>query len=285
VVEAAVAGFVVAVSVAGLVVSICYGRQLERSTRSTWRATCAATATMEQIRADSMNDWSTLPTTWNAASCQDAGLLDPIAGNLVASVNSNAAALDSSNGMWTTGSPVPNYYFVQISPAAAASDVAKSLVFQTYVANRGMSSATLLEDLTGTSYFATSGTTSTTTQSAKLSTADATISISGANGTDSVVTLKNTSSLNLLVSSLKITVPATVKMSYVSLNGIVLFNNAAKPTSTVSCATCLALLPTGLLPGDIRIEVRAAVGSLSSATVSYGFTFADKSTKTVTVTP
>jgi len=86
VVEAAVSGFVVAVSVAGLVVSVCYGRQLERSTADTWRATSAATAALEQIRSASKTQWSGVSTEWDGHICSESGFGDPIGDKMVTTV-------------------------------------------------------------------------------------------------------------------------------------------------------------------------------------------------------
>jgi Tfp pilus assembly protein PilV len=286
VIEAAASSFVLAIGLVGLVVSVGYGRQLERRTQDTWRAASAATATLEQIRAESRSDWSRIPTAWNDSACST-GTVENVAGEkLVAAVDATADSLADATGMWSTGATQPNFYFVRVAPSADAGDLSRSLVFQTYVANRGDGAwSSTTPDSGDYSASITASAATATTSAGKLSTVGASVGVSGTGGTTATVTLQNTSSVNSGLATFKVTAPSTVKVSYVAVNGNVIFQNASKAASAISVSNCAALMPNGIVPGPVTIEIRSTATTLADKTVAYAFTFSDKSTKTVTVTP
>jgi len=59
-IDVASASFVVAISLVGLVSTVVYQRNLEDQTVRLWEAAGTATATLEDLRADSRRGWSSL---------------------------------------------------------------------------------------------------------------------------------------------------------------------------------------------------------------------------------
>jgi hypothetical protein len=284
-VDVAASGFVLAVSVAGLVVSTVYGRGLERSTGTLWRAAGAATATMEKIRSDATTQWGSLPTAWDGQTCADGGIDDPITSRLAAQVISDATKLDDATGMWSAGATAPNFYFVEITPGSGSDDLSRSLVFQTYVANRtGFAGSVPGSASTagGATAMTSSGLT-TTGDAAKISATAASVTVSGTGQTICSFNLSNSSSTSLRLTDLKLNAPVGVDVSYVSVNGTAVFNNPAKAGPIVTVLNCTTLLPSGIAPGTVAFQVRTVSANLAGRSLTLQLVFADHSTRTATV--
>jgi Tfp pilus assembly protein PilV len=288
IVEVAVSGLVLSISVAGLVVSVCYARGLERQSAATWRATSAAAAAMEQIRSDSLQNWSTLQTDWNGTTAADANVIDPVGSAMQTSVISDATQLDSSTGMWTTGAIAPNFYLVKIAPATTATDLSRSLVFQSYVANRGALLSTSQAAGTGSENGGATAVDSTFTTAAtsagNISTTPTNVTLSGAVNQTVAFGLSNTSATNKILTAIKVTAPSGVNLTNVSYNTTAIYTNTKGATS-VTVGTMATLLPAGIAPGAFSLKVGTALTSLVGKKLTVQLTFKDKSVAAVTVTP
>jgi Tfp pilus assembly protein PilV len=287
-VEVAASTFVLAVSVAGLVVSVCYGRQLERSTSTMCRATSAATATMEQIRSDSLQQWPSLPTNWDGTTGATAQVDDPIGAKLTTTVTSDASTLDTATGMWNSGATVPNFYFVEVTPSSAATDLSKSLTFQTYVANRGAlvtsGQAAGSGSSGGGSTDATSTFTTATTSAGNISTTPVNVTLSGSYDNTVSFGLSNTSATNQVLTAIKVTAPGGVNLTNLRFNSTSLYTNT-KGTTSVNVTTMTTLLPAGISPGSFTLQMGTTSTSLSGKKLTVQLTFKDKSIAGTTVTP
>jgi uncharacterized membrane protein YgcG len=311
VVEAAISAFLVAIAISGLVISVTYGQRLEASTATMWRATGAATATLEKIRSDSATRWSTLATDWNAQSCSASGLADAVTSKLTASVSSDASLLDRPAGMWTTGATEPNFLYVEIAPAAAGADLPRSLFFQTYIANRGD-----LIGMTGNNPPDTSdsgpgqgsmggitggvnsggnggggsngggGNNYTSgTSAASVFPNASNIAMSGLLGETLTFDLVNASSNYLPLTSVKITGANGTKLLTASLGNTTLVDLGNKPNVHLTSNDVATQLPAGMPPGPATFAVTSDAISLAGRSITIELTFADKSTTTVTVKP
>ncbi len=69
-IDVASASFVVAISLVGLVSTVVYQRNLEDQTVRLWEAAGTATATLEDLRADSRRGWSSLTASWEGYGVQ-----------------------------------------------------------------------------------------------------------------------------------------------------------------------------------------------------------------------
>jgi Tfp pilus assembly protein PilV len=312
VVEATISAFLVAVSISGLVISTTYGQRLDASTSTMWRATGAATATLEKIRSDSATRWSSLATDWDAQNCAASGLADAVTSKLSASVSSDASLLDRPAGMWTTGATEPNFLYVAIAPAAAGADLSRSLVFQTYVANRGD-----LIGMTGNSPPDTSdegpgqgsvgGITggvnsggnggggsdgsgnnqdnTTNTSAGHVLTTASNIAVSGLLGETLTFDLVNASSNYLPVTNVKITGEQGTKLLTASMADTLLVDLGTKPSVHLTSNEVASQVPAGMPPGPVTFTVTSLQTNLTGEAVTIEVTFADKSTSTVTVRP
>jgi len=287
-VEAAVSGFVLTVAVSGLVVSVCYGRQLERQSSATWRATSAAASAIEQIRSDSLTDWSDLQTNWDGTTAADAEVIDPVGAKLATSVITDATKLDTSTGMWNTGATAPNFYLVEVAPATTATDLAKSLTFQTYVANRGglinATQAAGTGSSGGGSTDATSTFTNASTSAGNISTTPTNVTLSGTGNNTVAFSLSNTSASNQPVTAVKVTAPAGVNLTNLWFNTTQIYTNS-KGTTAPNVTTMTTYLPAGIPPGSFTLKAGTATTNLSGKKLTVQLTFKDKSTSAATVTP
>ena len=302
VVEAAISAFLVAISISGLVISTTYGQRLESSTATMWRATGAATATLEKIRSDSATRWSSLADDWNAQSCAASGLADSVTSKLTATVTSDEALAGRPRGMWTTGATAPNFLFVQIAPGATGSALSRSLFFQTYIANReGLleSVAAMPQDettggigkgsmggITGAVNSGhTAGGNSTAPASAEsVLTTASNIALSGLLSDTLTFDLVNASSNNLALTSVKLTGSKGTALTTASM-GNTLLVNVKKPSTHLAANDAASLVPAGMPPGPVTFTVTSDDVNLAGKTVTIELTFADKSTTTVTVKP
>ena len=312
VVEAAISAFLVAIAISGLVISVTYGQRLEASTATMWRATGAATATLEKIRSDSATRWSTLATDWDAQSCTSSGLADSITSKLTAKVSSDATQLDRPAGMWTAGATEPNFLYVEISPGASGGNLSRSLFFQTYIANRGG-----LIGITGTEPPSTAdngpgggsmgGITgavnsggnggggsnggggnnndTTGTSASSVFPNASNIALSGLLGDTLSFDLVNASSNHLPLTSVKVTGANGTKLVTASLGNTTLVDLGNKSNVHLTSNDVATQLPAGMPPGPATFTVTSDLTNLAGRAITIELTFADKSTSTVTVKP
>ena len=315
VVEAAISSFIVAVSISGLVVSTTYGQRLGQSTSTMWRATGAATATLEKIRSDSASRWSTLATDWDQQSGASSGIADSISTKLTASVTSDATLLDRPSGMWTAGATEPNFLYVEVMPGITGGNLSRSLLFQTYVANRegliGIPGRTPVDEsggdigkgsMGGITGEVNSGhgaggsngggnggngnNNETTGTSASCVFPNASnIGVSGLLGNTLTFDLVNASSKYQSLTSVKITGAQGTKLLAASMGTTLLVDLGTKPASHLTTNAMASLVPAGMPPGPSTFSVISDGLNLAGQTVTIELTFADKSTTTVTVKP
>lgn len=308
VVEAAISAFLVAIAISGLVISMTYGQRLEASTATMWRATGAATATLEKIRSDSASRWSSLAADWDAQTCAASGLADPVTSKLTATVTSDEATAGRPKGMWTNGATAPNFLYVEIAPGVTGTALSRSLFFQTYVANReGLldSVAAMPQDDTtsGTGKGSLGGITgavnsggnggggsngggnNTAPASADSVIATASnIALSGLLSNTLTFDLVNASPNNLPVTSLKVTGSKGTALTTASLGDTVLVD-VKKPSTHLAANDVATQVPAGMKPGPVTFTVTSDDVNLAGKAVTIELTFADKSTTTVTVKP
>ncbi len=312
VVEAAISAFLVAIAISGLVISVTYGQRLEASTATMWRATGAATATLEKIRSDSATRWSTLATDWDQQSCAASGLADSLTSKLTASVSADSSLLDRPTGMWTTGATEPNFLYVEIAPAAAGAELPRSLFFQTYIADRGG-----LIGMTGnnppdtsdngTGKGSTGGITggvnsggnggggsngggggnndTTGTSAGQVFPNASNIALSGQFGETLTFDLVNASSNYLALTNVKVTGANGTKLVMASMGDTTLVNLGDKPNVHLTSNDLATQLPAGMPPGPATFTITSDETNLAGRAVTIELTFADKSTTTVTVQP
>jgi hypothetical protein len=317
VVEAAISAFLVAIAISGLVVSVTYGQRLEASTATMWRATGAATATLEKIRSDSATRWSTLAADWDAQSCSSSGLADSITSKLAAKVTADSSLLDRPQGMWTAGATEPNFLYVEITPGTAGGDLSRSLIFQTYVANReGLIGVVgnLPADEAGTgtgsgsmggisgsvnsggnggggSYGSNGGgsgggNNDTTGTSAGQVFANASnVGLSGLLSDTLTFDLVNASSNYLPVTSVKVTGANGTKLVTATMGLTTLVDLGNKSNVHLTTNDMATLVPAGMPPGPSTFSVTSDDVNLGGKAVTIELTFSDKSTTTVTVKP
>jgi Tfp pilus assembly protein PilV len=312
VVEAAISAFLVAIAISGLVISVTYGQRLEASTASMWRATGAATATLEKIRSDSASRWSTLATDWNAQSCSASGLADPVTSKLTATVSSDASLLDRPTGMWTTGATEPNFLFVEIAPGATGGDLSRSLLFQTYIANRegliGVAGNLPSDESTGTvPQGSTGGITgsvnsggtggsgsnsggggngdTTGTSAGQVFPTASNVSLSGLLGDTLNFDLVNASSNYLPLTSVKVTGANGTKLLTVSMGNTTLVDLGSKSNVHLTSNDVATQVPAGMPPGPATFTITSDEVNLAGRSITLELTFSDKSSTTVTVKP
>jgi hypothetical protein len=312
-VEAAISAFLVAIAISGLVLSVTYGQRLEASTATMWRATGAATATLEKIRSDSATRWSTLATDWDQQNCSASGLADSLTSKLTATVSSDSSLLDRSTGMWTTGATEPNFLYVEIAPAAAGAELPRSLFFQTYIANRGdligMTGASPPDtsdngagkgSLGGISGGVNSGgnggggsngggggnNTDTTGMSANSVIASASnIGLSGLLGETLTFDLVNASSNYLSLTNVKVTGAKGTKLVTAAMGDTTLVDLGNKPNTHLTSNDVASQVPAGMPPGPATFTITSDATNLAGQAITIELTFADRSTTTVTVKP
>jgi Tfp pilus assembly protein PilV len=284
-VEVAISSLVLVVAISGLVVTTIYTRNLSESSKHLWHATNAATATLEQIRHESVTNWSNV-ANWDGMHC-DYGVgdpIDPYASKLAAEVSDDAAALDRSTGMWTAGATTPNFYFVDIHASNSSDEFSGALDFQTYVADRRG-----LKDQQGANLATTDtaggGTGGTGTSASYLTTTPANVALTNSGTTHSLsYTLANGASAGQVVTSAVVTGTKTAPIGSFTLNGVSLFSNMKKAATNVTISGVNKLLPS-LLPGTVSLSFRTPTNSFAGQPVSVTLTFADGSTSTTTVHP
>ena len=311
VVEAAISSLLVAIAISGLVVSVSYGQRLEASTAAMWRATGAATATLEKIRSDSAARWSTLAADWNAKNCSASGIADPVTSKLTATVTSDASQVGPQSGMWTTGATEPNFLFVEIAPNSGGDNLSRSLMFQTYIANRqglvGVTGETSQDEagtgigggspggITGNANGGGNGGTgnnsgggngTTTGSSANQVIPNASnVALSGLLRDTLKFDLVNASSQDLPLTSVKVTGASGTKLVAVSMADTLLVNLGKKPNTHLTSNDVATQAPAGLPPGPVTFTVTSDATSLAGKPVTIELTFADRSSTTVTVKP
>ncbi len=286
-VEVAVSSVVLAVALAGLVVSIVYSHNLGEQSRHLWRATTAATATLEEIRSQSMTHWSSV-TDWNGKRC-DFGVgsqIDPYASTLAAEVDADAGQLTRPNGMWSTGATTPNFYFVDVHTAGSADDFANSLVFETYVADRG--GLRNLADTGGTT--AGSGgtpgspTPTPTTDAGFIATTPTNVVYAGSPLRTLTFNVANAASKALTVTAVNVASTSPTKIGYLALNGVALYDNLKKPTANLTVSNVQKALP-GIAPGLVTLSVTSSTNGIQTSTLTFKLTLSDGSAATVAVKP
>lgn len=311
VVEAAISSFLVAISISGLVVSTTYGQSLGKSTSTIWRATGAATATLEKIRSDSASRWSTLQSDWDQQSGASSGLADSISSRLTATVTSDATLLDRPAGMWTAGATEPNFFFVEVTPGITGGSLSRSLLFQTYVANReglvgipgtrpsdesggevgGGSMGGITGEVNsggngGGGSNGGGGNNDTTGSSASQVFAFASnVALSGLLSNTLSFDLVNASSKYHSLTSVKITGAQGTKLLAASMGTTVLVDLGTKASTHLTTNDMASLVPAGMPPGPSTFSVTSDGINFAGQTVTIELTFADKSTTTVTVKP
>jgi len=284
-VEVCVSSLVLVVAIAGLVVTTVYSRNLSESSRHLWHATNAASATLEEIRHQSVTKWSDV-TNWNGVHC-DYGIgdpIDPYAAKLAAEVSSDDTVLDRSTGMWTAGATAPNFYFVEVHAASTSDEFANSLDFQTYVADRaGLKN---LSDQSTTTDAGGGATGSVNAAASYITTTPTNVALASAKGDFKLsYNLTNSATLPKIVTSASVTGTSAATIGSFKLNGYSLYNNMAKASQTVSLTGIDKILPTGLAPGQVSIALDSPKGTFSGQTVVVKLTFSDASTATISVKP
>jgi Tfp pilus assembly protein PilV len=289
-VEVAISSLVLVVAISGLVVTTIYSRNLSESSKHLWHATNAASATLEQIRHQSVTKWSDV-TSWNGLHC-DYGVgdaIDPYASKLATDVSDDATMLDRSTGMWTAGATVPNFYFVQIHAANDTDEFANTLDFQTYVADRkglkDLYPQNQTADPVGGGGGAGGPTGDVGTSASYISTTPSNVVVTNSGAVHSLTyTLANGSSQNKVVTGALVTGTNNAKIGSFTLDGVSLFDNSKKAATAVTITGVDQLLPS-IAPGAVTMNFTSPTGSFTGQTVSVKLTFADGSTTTSSVKP
>jgi type II secretory pathway pseudopilin PulG len=283
-VEVTIASLLLVVSLSGLVVTTVYSRNLSESSRHLWHATNAASATLEEIRHQSVTNWSKV-TQWDGVRC-DYGIgdpVDPYAEKLAAVVTDDASVLDRPDGMWTAGATVPNFYFVEIHTGDSEDEFARTLDFQTYVADRAG-----LKNLSdqNTSSEPGGGEPDASKDASHLSTTPTNVVVNDGKGDHNLsFDLVNGSDKNLIVTTATVTSTTSTTIGHFEINDVVLYNNKGKASTTITANGVDQIMTTGLAPGAATFSIDSTKNSFSGEPVTLTLTFSDGSTASVTVTP
>jgi hypothetical protein len=199
-------------------------------------------------------------------------------------VTDDASVLDRPDGMWTAGATVPNFYFVEIHTGDSEDEFARTLDFQTYVADRaGLKN--LSDQNTSTGPGGDGGSDVPTDASHMSTTATNVTAFDGKSKHTLSFDLVNGSDKNLIVTTATVTSTSSTTIGRFEIDDVVLYNNKGKASTTITANGVDQLLTAGLPPGSATFLIDSTKNSFVGEPVTLTLLFSDGSTSSVTVTP
>ncbi len=272
-VEVAASAVLLLVGVFGFVATVVHTRNLDRTTTALWRATAGATATLEDVRRDSMGRWEMVESDWDARTVVAQGSANARNGTLRARVRMDPNAVDDGAGMWAPGAAIPNYYHVTVGADDAAGDVATTLRFQTYVADR-----TGFNSLKTDPY---QGPPPAGSEADAIDPAPRGVVCGGATGERLTFTIDQRSGTPVTLKAVQVQL-ASGEYVQLSVAGVSIYDNPAKPRNNSNLN-----VPGGALPlpfGESSIVV-TGTQPLAGQPVEVTLRFGDSSKRRFTVIP
>ena len=279
IIEVMAATFVLVISLTGMMATVVIQRTTEATSNRLWKATDGASSAMEDIRADSLENWTGI-NDWDQHKVDTEGLRDRVHSRLETSVSSDASKLDNSEGMWAVGATAPSFYLVQVGAELENNEFSNALNIQTYVADRGGLVGRTLggAPAAGGGSESTGGDQSTPPESGtpagggggaggggsggepavaqadRLQADPVGVAVSGSKSDALSFTVTNASTESLGLVSVSVNLgDGKLKYALVEVGGEVFFEDVRKPSNatTISAPTGETALP----PGDIEIQI------------------------------
>lgn len=274
---------VLVIGVLGFAGTIVYTRNLDRATRQLSRGNAAAVGALEDVRQDAAGKWASLGSLWNGHTLVATGAANAVDGTLKTSVADDPALVDSGDGMWKAGSIEPNYYHVTVTAASAQNGLAKTLDYQTYVADR-----TGFRSLVADPY---AGPPVAGTQADSIDPLPRNVTVSGLLGDQLTFQVMNGSAAPLQLTSAYVAFTGGAGFTNVQLAGSTLYNQPLAPQAHLLLVPGTVNHQLTVNPGLAGISIRGVplLGGLLAAilgqTIEVRMGFADGSQVQVVVNP
>jgi type II secretory pathway pseudopilin PulG len=280
-VEVTAAFAVLVLGVVGFASTVLYTRNLDRTTTQLRRSAATASDTLEDVRRDSAGNWASLTSNWDGTTVRTDGGRNDAQAILKATVSDDAGTVAPDAMMWSIGAATPNFYHVSVSADSLQNDLAKTLNFQTYVADRTGFRSLAVD--------AGQNTAPGVQQASSILPNAMNVTVTGLLADHLSFQVMNGGTQALPLTKLYLGMGATGRFVRVEAAGEIYYNSLLSPvqskTMTPPSGLTVAIPPGLTTLKVVGVPLSFGLDPILGQTVTAKLIFEDKSTATVTVKP